>query len=65
MKMMHIFEILRVLGVLEVEQQANLQGSKALKVLKELFSKQTQRAPGIYCMLEGSEGRRENARKGS
>jgi hypothetical protein len=24
MKMMHIFEILRVLGVLEVRQQANL-----------------------------------------
>jgi hypothetical protein len=40
MKMMHIFEILRVLGVLEVRQQANLQGSKASKVLKELFSKQ-------------------------
>jgi hypothetical protein len=38
--MMHIFEILRVLGVLEVRQQANLQGSKASKVLKELFSEQ-------------------------
>jgi hypothetical protein len=40
MKMVHIFEILRVLGVLEVRQQANLQGSKASKVLKELFSEQ-------------------------
>jgi hypothetical protein len=40
MKMVHIFEILRVLGVLEVRQPANLQGSKASKVLKELFSKQ-------------------------
>jgi len=36
--MMHIFEILRVLGVLEVEQPTNLYGSKASKVLKELLS---------------------------
>jgi hypothetical protein len=40
MKEMHIFEILRVLGALEVRQQANLQGSKASKNLKEIFSKQ-------------------------
>jgi hypothetical protein len=40
MKMMHIFEILRVLGVLEVKQPTNLQGSKASKVLKGLFSEQ-------------------------
>jgi hypothetical protein len=41
MKKIPIFEILRVLGVLEVRQPANLQGSKASKVLKELFSEQT------------------------
>jgi hypothetical protein len=40
MKMLPIFEILRELGVLEVKQPANLKGSKASKVLKELFSKQ-------------------------
>jgi hypothetical protein len=40
MKKIPIFEILRVLGVLEVRQPANLQGSKASKVLKELFSEQ-------------------------
>jgi hypothetical protein len=40
MKMVHIFEILRVLGVFEVRQPTNLKGSKASKVLKELFSKQ-------------------------
>ena len=40
MKKMHIFEILRVLGVLEVRQPTYLQGSKASKVLKELFSEQ-------------------------
>jgi hypothetical protein len=34
----HIFEILRELGVLEVEQPANLQGSKVSKLLEELFS---------------------------
>ena len=38
MKKKHSLEILRALGVLEVEQQANLQGSKASKVLKALFS---------------------------
>ena len=37
---MHIFEILRVLGVLEVRQPTYLQGSKGSKVLKELFSEQ-------------------------
>jgi hypothetical protein len=40
MKKIHIFEILRELGVLEVRQPANLQGSKPSKLLKELFSKQ-------------------------
>jgi hypothetical protein len=40
MKKIQIFEILRELGALEVKQPANLQGSKASKVLKELFSKQ-------------------------
>jgi hypothetical protein len=40
MKIMYIFEILRVLGVLEVEQPTDLQGSKASKLLEELFSKQ-------------------------
>jgi hypothetical protein len=40
MKKIHIFEILRELGVLEVRRPANLQGSKASKLLKELFSKQ-------------------------
>jgi hypothetical protein len=40
MKMVQIFEILRVLGVFEVRQPTNLKGSKASKVLKELFSKQ-------------------------
>jgi len=41
MKKMHIFEILRVLGVLEVRQPAYLQGSKASKVLKGLFSEES------------------------
>jgi len=40
MKKMHIFEILRVLGVLAVRQPTYLQGSKASKVLKELYSEQ-------------------------
>jgi hypothetical protein len=40
MKKMPSFEILRVLGTLEVEQPTNLKGSKASKVLKEPFSKQ-------------------------
>ena len=44
MKKMHIFEILRVLGVLEVRQPTYLQGSKASKVLKELFSEQKSEA---------------------
>jgi hypothetical protein len=40
MKKVQIFEILRELGALEVRQPANLQGSKASKLLEELFSKQ-------------------------
>ena len=40
MKRRRIFEILRVLRALEVEQPTYLQGSKASKVLKGLFSKQ-------------------------
>jgi len=37
MKKMHVFEILRVLGVLEVRQPTYLRGPKASKVLKEFF----------------------------
>jgi len=50
--MMHIFENLRVLGVLEVEQEANLKGSKASKVLKGLFSEQKPRdnKPAHLCI---------------
>jgi hypothetical protein len=50
MKRMLAFEILRVLGVLEVKQQANLEGSKASKILKELFRNRDRRGdalPGI------------------
>ena len=68
MKKMHSLEILRALGVLEVEQQANLQGSKASKVLKGLFSEQHCDCPIVGAGLAGAaviERIREQDRNGS
>jgi hypothetical protein len=47
MKKTDIFEILRELGIVEVTRPANLQGSKASKVLKKPFSEQRMQKVNI------------------